>query len=324
MDARPLEKRPQTGPPLTRPSFLIVRFSAIGDCVMAAYTATAIRKALPESKIVWAVDSRCRPVLADSGLVDDFVEFPRDDWRTRRWSPSTWREQLGKFSRLRKMRLDVGLDLQGHSKTALCLRIAAPRKRLSAFSTDPFAARLNPQLEGDPNGAHRVERMLAAAQQFGTFQVPKRPIMPALPGPSASLITISTGAGATNKIYPAKAWIQVARHFVEAGFQIQFLGAGPDPSVEVPGTKNWVGKLTLRESMAKIACSVLHLAGDTGSGHIAAAYGVPVVSIFGPTDPRLFRPYSEVATVLKKSDRTADCSAEEVISAAEALLAAHE
>jgi len=292
---------------------------------MASYTATAIRTALPESKIVWAVDSRCRPVLADFGLANEFTEFPRDDWRRRRWSPSTWREQLSRFAGLRKMRLDVGLDLQGHSKTALCLKIAAPRKRLSAFGTDPFAARLNPQLGGNPNGVHRVERMLAAAQQFGSFAMPKRPIMPALSNDqSERLITISTGAGAANKVYPAEYWVQVAQHFADAGKDVQFLGAGPDPVIELADTENSVGKLALRESLARVACSAIHLAGDTGSGHIAAAYGVPVVSIFGPTDPRLYRPYSEAATVLKKGNRPDDCSPEEVISAAEALLAAHE
>ncbi|MBC8063619.1 MAG: hypothetical protein H7Y17_02220, partial [Chlorobia bacterium] len=41
--------------------------------------------------------------------------------------------------------------------------------------------------------------------------------------------------------------------------------------------------------MSAVAHSTIHLAADTGTGHMAAAFGVPFVSVFGPTDPKLFR-----------------------------------
>ena len=71
--------------------------------------------------------------------------------------------------------------------------------------------------------------------------------------------------------------------------------------------------------MAVIARSSLVLAADTGAGHLAAAYGVPVVSIFGPTDPEEFRPYSDAGIVLKSGDRTDDVSPEQVVMAAKEL-----
>jgi ADP-heptose:LPS heptosyltransferase len=64
----------------------------------------------------------------------------------------------------------------------------------------------------------------------------------------------------------------------------------------------------------------LHLAADTGTGHIAAAYGVPFVSVFGPTDPKLFRPYSDEGVVLRASDRAGDVEPAQILAAAEGLL----
>ena len=157
-------------------SYLIVRFSAIGDCVMAAYTATAIREKEPDATIDWAIETRCRPVLNEELLIDSTIDFRRDEWRRRRWSPTVWREQLSRFSALRKRRYEFGMDLQGHSKTAICLRIARPQRRIAAFATDALSARLNPLLPGNPDSVHRVERMLQAAQCFGDFSMPTSPI----------------------------------------------------------------------------------------------------------------------------------------------------
>ena len=65
----------------------------------------------------------------------------------------------------------------------------------------------------------------------------------------------------------------------------------------------------------------LHLAADTGTGHAASAYGTPVVSVFGPTDPALYRPWGGRSTMLRNGDDTACVSSGEVAAAAHELLA---
>jgi ADP-heptose:LPS heptosyltransferase len=324
--ARPMEERPPTRHDLMQPSFLVVRFSAIGDCVMASYVATAIRTRHLECRLVWAVESRCMAVLDRSKMLTQVVDFPRDQWRKRRWSPEVWRAQLARFARLRKMRFDFGLDLQGHSKTAICLRIAAPKQRIAAFSTDKLARRLNPLAPGDPDGSHRVERMMATLRTYGEFDCPARPMMPKplaageLGLPDAKIATISTGAGAVIKQYPAEQWIRVANELTERSYQVVFLGAASDPRIELPGTINQIGKWTLQQTMSAVACSQVHLAADTGTGHMAAAYGVPFVSVFGSTDPKLYRPYSNNGKVLRASASPADVDPVDIVSSVEELV----
>lgn len=314
---------------MSNPRFLVVRFAAIGDCVMAAWTATAIRNAHPEAFLCWAVQSRCAPVIDRQELASRVIEFPRERWKRSRWSPKTWAEQVATYARLRGLGFDYGIDLQGHSKTALCLRIAAPKKRISARATDALAARLNPVALGSPEGKHMVEWNHEVLCQLGEYCLPERPIMPVRDEAWTSareklgegpLATISTGTGEARKIYPAEKWKEVASGLRDAGFQVAFIGGPTDPRIEVPGTLDLVGKMPLDQSMELVSHSQIHLAGDTGTGHMAAAYGVPVVSVFGPTNPSVYRPFTKQGVVVKGGDVPGDTAPSVVLDASMELM----
>ncbi|RYG34251.1 hypothetical protein EON81_16025, partial [bacterium] len=76
----------------------------------------------------------------------------------------------------------------------------------------------------------------------------------------------------------------------------------------------YVGKLPLRETLALVQASRLHVASDTGTGHMAAAVGTPVISVFGPTDPAVFRPYAKRGIVLRDGSNPADVTLEKLES----------
>lgn len=62
---------------------------------------------------------------------------------------------------------------------------------------------------------------------------------------------------------------------------------------------NAVGKTSLRQAAALIARCKVFVSNDTGLMHLAAAVGVSVVAIFGPTDYRRTAPYGSGHTVLR-------------------------
>jgi ADP-heptose:LPS heptosyltransferase len=297
--------------------YLLVRFSAIGDCVMAAWAATAIRQKHPEAFLCWAVEGRCAPVVDRHRLVTQRLEFPRDRWKEARWSPKTWREQLVKYTRLRPLAFDYGLDLQGHSKTALCLRLAAPRMRIAAAATDSLARRLNPVRQGRDATLHTVEWNHQVLSTFGDFPLPERPILPAVDTElDERLVTISVSAGQADKAYPADGWRRVAEALQGQGYRIAFLGGRTDRAIDLPDTENYVGKLSLKETLSMVGKSAVHLAADTGTGHMAAGLGTPVVSVFGPTDPQVYRPYTKTGIVLREGRETANVTPEQILEAA--------
>jgi len=283
---------------------------------MAAWAATSIRNRYPDGYLSWVVETRCSPVVATNGLVDQRIKFPREHWKLNRIS--TLAEQWAFYAHLRKLKFDWGIDFQGHSKTAICLRLAAPSKRMSAIATDPLARTLNPILAPSLKTEHVVERNHRLICEFADFEIPERPLMPRYESPDLlpkQPITIAVGSGSEEKTWPIERWTQAARILKDKGLPVVLVGGPTDPQVEIPGVVNYVGRLDLASTMAVIANSRLVFAGDTGAGHMAAAYGIDSVSIFGPTDPRVFRPYSSNSLVLKKGQSTMDVTVEEGMSA---------
>lgn len=301
---------------------LVVRFAAIGDCVMSAWAVTALRAAVPGAEIVWAVQERCAPVVDTRRLVDRLAVVPRERWKRRRWSPATWREQVVTYTRLRQVGFDVGFDFQGHSKTALMLRLSGARERLASRATDALARRLNPPRPLSPESPHEVHLALALVRERFPAVLPDRPVMPidGPPTPEPGLVTLQTGAGEADKLYPAEQWAAVAQTLADAGLTVVSLGAENDPKVQ--GTVDEVGRHDLLSAMGRIAASRLHLAADTGTGHMAAALGVPVVSVFGRTDPARFRPFTQAGRVLRGSPGPGAVAPADVAAAALELLEA--
>ncbi|MES1227873.1 MAG: glycosyltransferase family 9 protein, partial [Armatimonadota bacterium] len=200
---------------------LLVRFSAIGDCVMGAWVGTAIRKSIPDSEVYWAVQDTCSEVIDTEWMATGRLVVDKLSWRGLRWSPTLWAKQLKLFSGLRRHRFDYGFDLQGHSKTALCLRLAKPAQRASHLSTDKFAAALNHQVDVGRGTVHEVEahhRLVSTLLPLGTERSVKLPRATSLiPGKP---VTIQTGASRVWKRYPIELWRSVAQKLVTRGYPV--------------------------------------------------------------------------------------------------------
>lgn len=301
---------------------------------MSVPVAAAVRAAIPDAEIWWAVEPRCAAVLDTERLVNRTALFDRESWKGRKPGPKLWRDQIKAYRTLRAARFDIGIDLQGHFKTALALRFARPRKRLAAIGHDALARFLNPVATGDPLSMHTVEWNLQSLAQLGDFDTRPSWIMPSLEHERAQIskqitlgrpmVSIAVSAGKPGKIYPLDRWETIGKELLSQGFQVAYLGGPGDPPARVDGAVDWVGKLSLSETMAAVALSRLHIAADTGTGHIAAAYGIPTISVFGPTSERQFRPYSVCGTVLRNSDDPASVPTESVLEAVHSHLKRHE
>jgi lipopolysaccharide heptosyltransferase II len=119
---------------------------------------------------------------------------------------------------------------------------------------------------------------------------------------------------------PAKRWLP--ERFAEAalaiagegGVQWILFGTAADAergaAIETalgPGCINRIGQTTLDELVAELSECALLLTNDTGTMHLATLLGVPVVAVFGSTEPRLTGPLGTGHAVLRHQVECSPC-----------------
>lgn len=268
---------------------------------MTAWAVTSLRAKLPDAKIVWAVQERCAPVIDTKTLVNTLHTFPREKWKSNRWSPMTWRDQVVKYTSLRNEKFDVGFDFQGHSKTALCMKLAGCKERFASKATDAFAKLLTSPKESYRFDLHEVQNAINLVNQRFSVDLALHCTMPNYPNGDFGCydVIIQTGAGEKDKIYPASKWEEVVQSLSIRGLRIATIGGASDPNLMVDNHSSLVGKLSLEQCIEVIRKSKLHVSGDTGTAHIAAALAVPTVTLFSRTDPLRFQPWGAHSAVIR-------------------------
>ncbi len=131
------------------------------------------------------------------------------------------------------------------------------------------------------------------------------------------IILLHPGAAyGSSKRWPVQKYARLADLFYERD-QASILIIGSLDEVETAealcsavGTEpiNLAGKTSLRLLAGLISHASLFVSNDSGPMHMANALKVPVVALFGPSDPSMTRPFQQPSTVIKKSVPCWPCS----------------
>jgi heptosyltransferase-2 len=138
--------------------------------------------------------------------------------------------------------------------------------------------------------------------------------------PGDFVIGINPGAafGSAKRWYPER-FAEVARQLAQLRNAKIVIFGGPgetDIAAEIEqqlcgNCLNLAGKTSVRGLMALIRNCNLFITNDSGPMHIAAAFGVPLVAIFGSTDHATTAPYTERAVLVRKDIECAPCKLRE-------------
>lgn len=342
---------------------LIVRLGAMGDIIHGLPAVAALRAAFPEARLGWLIEERWAELLCTlptprSGprspqrpLVHRIHSVNTKQWRAAPFSVATWERIAAALSDLRAERYDVAIDLQGGVRSSLLARwcgapviygFAQPRENLaSMFYTRQVIA----------CGDHVVEQNLSLAQALAGRPITVVPVdLPHDAGAEQEcgrwlkergveeFILLNPGAGWGAKQWPAERYAQVAKRLAESGVKsiVNFGPGEADIARAVETTSGdtavaFTGSIT--QLIALIRRAGLFIGGDTGPMHLSAALSVPVVGIFGPTNPTRNGPFGTRNIVLRSSSSTTsythvaepdsgllDITPEQVVAAARQLL----
>jgi heptosyltransferase-2 len=177
------------------------------------------------------------------------------------------------------LRLLQGLGLKVPAKPEISLNVSDDeremgRRRLAASGLDPLPLRTEkrPLIVLNPGASYGPAKRWPAAR-FGSVAA-----------------GLEKSCGGRSIIIGSAEEEKLAREVVEAAMA---RGISQPPVV-------LTGKTTLRELAGILSWASLMITNDTGPMHLANALGVPVVALFGPTDPRVTGPWHEPYLILQK------------------------
>jgi lipopolysaccharide heptosyltransferase I len=309
---------------------LLIKPSSLGDIVHALPVLAALRRRWPDAHIAWLVGAGFAPLLDDHPLIDQVIRFDRKRYGQMWWNPAAsiafWRF----VARVRRMRFDLVIDLQGLVRSGLLAWFCGARRRIG-FGKAREGAWLfyNERVSVSADVRHAVERNLCVARQLG---LPVDPIEFPLAVTDderdrARALLIGQGCDTPESFtavlpgarWPTKQWpperFSAAIDALQAqGACCVLLGA---PDERPLGDRiaaacettpvNLIGLTSLRELVGLLSLADRVLCCDSGPMHIAAALGRPMTALFGPTDPKRTGPFGAPAGVVRRELPCSPC-----------------
>lgn len=282
---------------------LIVKLSSLGDLFHALPAVHAVREGL-DAEIDWVAQTPYVELVRRFSDVRRVIAFPRRGAAAAR---------LRFLRELRQEKYELVLDMQGLLKSALAARLARGDLRIgpsyhregSRLFYDQVAGPHRPQ-------RHAVEQALDMARHLGLapgpVQFPTAFEAPRVAGPPPRIALVPCSRWAT-KNWPLDRFAEVGRGLRDSvGGELRIIGGPEDEAAcghlaaAVPGAINTCGKTSLPEMAGLLGAMDLVISVDTGPMHVAAAQGVPVLAIFGATDPVRTGPYGHGHHVLHTHD----------------------
>jgi len=283
---------------------LIVRVGAMGDVLHALPAVTALRRARPDWEIDWVVDPRWAPLLVNDlghGPVVGRVHLAETKlWSRAPVSIATLRSIGELRTELRAAKYDVVVDMQGTLRSAV-LGGFAKAARFVGYR-DPretLAARLY-KTKAPRQGLHVVEQ--GAALLAEATGVPLAPAFVVLPREewaenwaveevvARPMCVLAAGAGWGAKQWPVERFGELAKVLRARGFDVVVNAARKDEEIplRVVAASDGAARMVVCNVSGLVALmrrTDLLVGGDTGPTHLAAMLGVPVVGLYGPTNP---------------------------------------
>lgn len=323
-------------------SILVLRLSALGDILHTLPAVVALRRSFPETRMEWVVEAPYREFVELIAPVDGVLTVATKRWRRKARSGSTWQELQQSVRAIRAAgKGGHSIDFQGLVKSASIGRLAGcvTRYGFARGSIRERAALLfiNRPVRVDP-ALHVVEQNLELARGAGAVaeSVPKLDLT-RLPDRSNAVVTalaeerpvvINPGAGRPEKIWSVERFAELAAA-IEGRWKkkpVVLWGPGERQMAEEivsAGGGELAPETNLRQLALILQQARLVIAGDTGPLHLAAAFGTPVVALFGPTDPRRNGPYGQVERCVEtfsSSKLMSDITVDAVMKRAEEII----
>jgi lipopolysaccharide heptosyltransferase II len=301
---------------------LVLEYWNLGDIVMELPFLQNLRIHYPDAHIVLMTSPKVAPLIEHQGLVDEVVVV-RVPWaqhysRWRKYNPFSllWLQLARTLIFLHRQHFDLALTARADIRDNFIIWFTEVRRRVGyAFGGGSFF--LTDVVKPDLERPHLSDRWLKLIEHLGKPIVVRQPHLRLVQAEERFaeeylaergiqngdfLIGIHSGARSATRQWGEKNFLKLAQPLL-AQFPIKILWFR-DPNQEplaLNGNQPALDRtrlvplspLPLRQFMALLKRCRLLICNDSGPMHIATGLKVPVVAIFGPTEPTWCRPLGD-------------------------------
>jgi len=304
----------------TAKKILIVKPSSLGDVVHSLPFLNAVKERFPKAEIHWVIAKGLEGLLTGHPMIHKVWLINKDMWKKTTHIPHSFKELHTLFRKLRKEHFDIVVDLQGLLRSGIITMMTGAPLRVG-FKEAREGSRFfyTHKIEGGKD-IHAVDRYLKIAGFLGCMTTDVCFPFP-LSFNSSPVTHHSSLSGDYAVIVPGARW-RTKRWPPEKFGELSSLlplktvivGGKGDTKIanEIVSHSNGkaislTGKTDMKGLIEVMRGARFVVSNDSGPMHIAAALGIPVFAIFGPTDPVRTGPYGKGHTVIKEDIPCAPC-----------------
>lgn len=299
---------------------LVIKPSSLGDIIHSLPFLHVMRDAFPKAEIHWLIAKGLEGLIESHPMINRLWVINKDHWKNFKRIGETASEIKNLFKDLKDERYDMAIDLQGLLRSGLLTYATKAPVRIG-FKEAREGSTLfyTHKIEGGKE-IHAVDRYLKIASSIGCktedvlFPMPlieESDYVKTLKKDAGEYAVIVPGARWKTKIWPAERFGQLA-----AMLNIRSLLIGGQADIDLADKVKtlssgiaWslAGKTDLNDLISLIRGARYVITNDTGPMHIAAALKIPVIAIFGPTNPVRTGPYGKNNIIVTAGVSCAPC-----------------
>jgi ADP-heptose:LPS heptosyltransferase len=281
----------------------VLRLRSLGDCVLTTPALALLKRARPDVRVAVVVEDRFHAVFEYNPDVDAIL--PPEAGALRRWRPH------------------LCLNLHGGKRSAFLALFSGARW---GAGFDHFRYRFvynvhipkAQKILGLDRTVHTAEHLASAVFYLGApiREVPRARLELAEPRhpPARPYAVFHPVATAPEKTWPAGRFLEVAHRIEGHGVETVFIGAAGD-DLQPFSAFRVVQGAPLDEVKILLAGASLFVGNDSGPAHMAAAFDLPLVVIFGASDPAIWGPWRARSEVVAAPGGIAEITVPQVMDA---------
>lgn len=304
-------------------NILVIKLTALGDVVLITAALKALRATFPNARIHCLTSPEGSSVLQRCPYINNVIIFDGEHKNLK----SEW--ELGRD--LRGYRFDEVIDLQ-NNRFSHMIAFLSFAKTTIGYDNGKFAFLLSRRIKNDAPLLPPVEHQFRLLKTLGVnydknvrlelwpSQRDEEYVQTLLDGEwlgnVKDMVGINIAASArwSSKNWPIDHIVKLCDMLAAKNIRVFLTGQQKDKGAArliVSRAKSkpvdFTGKTNIMQLAALLARAKVYISGDSAPLHVAAAMKVPVVGLFGPTDPSRHMPPADRGVVMREHLKCSPC-----------------